>query len=177
MRSRKGNAYAPALDRGVNFFAADPHYRIPGRYAWLALKALHPWMQSERYERWIPSFPATPEAVLAANATYNDQVSVAPGSFFQMISGSTTEAAGFRFQLSDVRTGETLLDYPVNMANLAGSPVPPFNQPTPFVLPSGGHPFPKGGQLMVKITNLANTENLVQLALFFARPIGGGHVV
>lgn len=168
------NEYGLWMERPRDFHRALPHYRLnvsrwPGRQ----MENLKPWRDSEMFSIRQHCAPARASTTFTDGESKEHQASVLPGSFLQGITGDSSEAAGFRFQLINAATDELLFESDVAHVALAGTPVAPFNAPAPFLLPDGGIPFPHGGQMIIRMTNMAAVSARCQLVLWIAEPLGG----
>jgi hypothetical protein len=169
---RARNEYGLWMERPRNFYEALPHYRLRvSRWPWHAMQDLLPWTKSERYSLRLHAAPNNQNFDDGESDEY--QASLLPGSFLQALSGNSTQSAGFRFQLINAATDETLFESDLAHISAAGSAVAPFNMPSPFLLPGGGLAFPHGGQIIVRMTNMANAAARCQLILWIAEPLGG----
>jgi hypothetical protein len=168
------NEYGLWMERPRDFHRALPQYRLnvsrwPGRQ----MEKLKPWRDSTMFSVRQHCAPARAETTFQDGESKEHQASVLPGSFLQSITGDSDQAAGFRFQLINAATDELLFESDVASGELAGAAVAPFNQPGPCLLPDGGLPFPHGGQIIIRRTNMAAVSARCQLVLWIAEPLGG----
>lgn len=120
---------------------------------------------------WRPHLVCLPEQsmeVLGAGATTEALVVTAPGSWLTALSGSSSNAAGFRVQIVEAETRESLFSTPVLFSNVTGQ-----DSGTGFTQPL--HLFRDpwltlSGRIRVQMRNLAGTSNTVQLVLWMAVP-------
>jgi hypothetical protein len=152
------------------FLKRLPQYRMPGRWPRLALDKMEPFVRSRLYDWRVQSFPIGSALSVAAGAQVEDQASVDPGSFLLMVSASSEQAAGFRFEILDAGTKKTLDSYTLNFRNGAGSGSGAA-QNSPFLFPAGGHIAIVQGLYIVRLVNLdVANANRIELVLFFAQP-------
>jgi hypothetical protein len=107
-----------------------------------------------------------PAGILAFQS-YEDRITLQPGSFLVGWSAYSSQAAGFRFQLYDVGAQDYVLtDKWQNWTDAeAGDTAEsvPHLLPDPYVVVSPG-------QLLIKVVNLATVTNDFQMVLHFCSP-------
>lgn len=153
------------------------------------LDPLRMYLNAWNYALRIMVVPGSINAVIAPSQSFEDQVSIVPGSYLTMITGAALNASnlaaltlGFRLQIYDQGAGRALYSTDVSGQSLSGGtfqtsavgsefdylgtgqPLGPFILPSPLVVL-------KPGQLNVKVVNLdpVNAAD-IQVALFFAVP-------
>lgn len=98
---------------------------------------------------------------LAAQATFQQTVTVGHRFYWWGITGSTSQAAGFRLRIHDGRTRQPFQTTSVNAPSMVGSGQLPFFMRRP-------HCIPYRRPINVQVENLAAAQNLVQVCLLGA---------
>lgn len=117
--------------------------------------------------------PTGGNVALGALASFEDHVSVEPGSYITMIQGYCSNAAGFKFQIFDEGAKSYMysrtwpIHYDVTGSEVATAGVVPFG---PYILQSP-MVILDPGLLTVEITNLAAMAANIQLLLCLAVPV------
>ncbi len=149
---------------GLNPLRIPAFRRNRNRYVYTALQ--NPLMVALRnadgLEIHLESVPDAEHATIAGFAPYEQIVSLRPGSFIIATSGSADHGNDTAtVQITDSETGARAWSQPVSIANATGSPAKYFDRPLGFTPPAN---------FVVRITNLDNSANLVQLVLWIIRP-------
>jgi len=143
------------------------------------LDPLRPFAQSSNYVWQGIPFPDCARSLVPALGQVEDHLSIAPGSFLLMISAACDQAFpnDFRFQVTDAGTNISTFtnDWVRYTAATGGNRL--TNAATrfgagrglPFILPAPLAIAPPG-RMVVKIVNLANAPQNIQLFLQFAVP-------
>lgn len=120
---------------------------------------------------------------ILGNQTYEDQISVPAGSFLIMVGGISNQVEGFRVHWYDAGAQADLMNGYVHFNSLSGR----FTQlpqtgtgmlttltgdKNLFILPSP-LTITSPGQLNVQITNLSANTAVIDMAYYFAAPVGG----
>lgn len=107
--------------------------------------------------------------ILPSLGSIEIRVSVLPMTYIWAISGSSSHASGFTFNILDLGTRDVFFSQAVNLASVSqaaaieGITYPLFHLPQPRMVL-------EPGQLSVTINNLATANNTVQLVLFAVEP-------
>jgi len=167
------NEYGAQLEETRDFYRALPQYRLRNRWPWKAMRDLTPWTQTKVFSLRQHCAPASGETTFADGESKEHPALLLPGSFLQMITGTSDQTAGFRVQLINDATQELMFSSDITHPSIAGGAISPFNVPAPFLLPDGGIPFPHGGKIVARMTNMATATAVMQLVLWIAEPLGG----
>ncbi len=157
-----------------DFYRRMPAYRIPGRWPFRWMLEDLPFRHAQSYSSNIQVVPPNGEDLFLPGESKEDQLSVGPEAFLRYVSGNSNNAAGFRWQLLNGDTDEVYADSPIRDGIASGQSVAPLSTPGPFLLTTL-QPWPSGANLIVRLTNLnltAGSSTRIQLAFFFAAPIG-----
>lgn len=152
-----------------------PAYLANSRVSSL-LNSLRMFQSADNY-LWMPyACPNQLNTVFAARASFEQQMTVVPGSFLTMITGMSDQAAGFSLQLYDEGAKRYVVSVYATDPLICGQgqavtlfpPAPPWHGP--YILPS---PLPilHPGNLVAQFTNLAIVQANIQCCFFFASPI------
>lgn len=159
---------------------AGPGYRQPITDAIAIYRARHAGHGGLDFARFFVAAPGyrwrtfvlpdVSNRSLAARATFEDQVSLAPGSFLISIASSSGAAAGFQFSIVDAGSKQPLSSDMARAGALSGRAATFANRGGPFFLPV---PWvvSKPGLVLVKLANLAAAANEIDLQLQFAEPV------
>lgn len=150
-----------------NILEAVAIYR--GRFAGHALPdSLRPFIGLKGYHWRGLVTPDASNQTLAASATFEDQISIAPGSFVLGLAAFSSQAVGFRFVITDRGTKQSLSNDYFNFCAAGGrvtaggrSGVLPVWLPAPWMIS-------QVGMVSVQIVNLAAAANTVNLVLYCA---------
>lgn len=126
--------------------------------------------------------------VMLANQSFEDQISVPTGSFLTMIGGITTDpVAGFRVQFYDAGSQSSISDGWVGSDSICGRYTQLPQTGTGMLTNVAGNkgllilPSPLAitspGQLNVLITNLSDNTATIDMAFYFACPVGNYDMV
>ncbi len=159
-----------------------PALSSAGRFHPQAAAQLEPLRRALGYREVAETIPDKRNASIGANATYEHRISVPPGTWLWGISGSSSEADGCTVQVIDQGTGGTLFSAPAYIGNAVsgealsvldgGGAAHSIRQAVAFL--ARPRVFVEPGWAKVRVVNLANAANLVQIALYFAVPPAPG---
>lgn len=151
------------------------------------LEPLIELMNDGDYQMIVRACPSTQQDggsnSILGNQTYEDQISVPTGSFLIMVGGISDQTEGFRVKWYDAGAQAPLMGGYVHSNLLSGNflqnPQTGTGMLTTvtgnknlFILPSP-LTITSPGQLNVQITNLSGETALIDMAYYFAAPIGG----
>lgn len=131
---------------------------------------LRPFIDAKNWNWRGISVPDSNSQAIAARGFFEDQISLAPGSFLLAVSGVSDQPEGFRWLLTDKGTKQTLSsDYNRHLAANGGLGSKYPTRPLPFYLPSPWA-ISDAGLLVVQLSNLSSAVNNINLLFQFAEP-------
>ncbi len=133
-------------------------------------RPLFTWIDQDKFNWFGRVFPDTANVSLPARGSFEDQVTVTPGSFLTMITTHSDEVDGFRFQVWDKGLQKEFFSAYSNERVTAGNARNP--RALPFIVPAPAM-ITGTGLITVQMTNLAAVANYCQILLVFAVPKGG----
>lgn len=136
----------------------------------------HPTWEAVRlaagYEPHLLIIPNGANYLVGAGLTYEARAYAPPGSFLVAISASSSNAAGFRLQFTDLGTGGQLSNQPTKHKNLTGGSAGIVQ---PLWFPDKPRPIPAPGLISVQVSNMATAPAEIQVVLWLIAPADGQH--
>jgi hypothetical protein len=122
-------------------------------------------------DRFALGWHATPEdngAAMAAISTYEKKINLPPASWIWGFSGSSSAAAGFRAQLTDLKTNQSIWSSPPLFNNATGQGTDLYGLQNPLHFLSKPLLVLAPGNISVQLKNEAAVANTVQFVLWVA---------
>lgn len=134
------------------------------------VRPLFTFVDQDKFNWFARVFPDTANVSLPSRSSFEDQVTVTPGSFLTMITTFSEQVEGFRFQVWDKGLQKEFFSAYSNERTTAGNSRNP--RQLPFIVPAPAM-ITGTGLITVQMTNLSALANYAQVCLVFAVPRGG----